>query len=484
MKCLAFLLGTTSSVLIAGSCFADSIGANAEYSWMLPKTVIDAEIVYTFKKCTANPEGITLSFNVAPTLTPRAVPDLAVGRLEINVNDLPSFSKDRNIAIATSAGSHILGSIGSSPADQTASVIGNILGGVTKLAGIALGVSGGASVKIPPSCSDDPKGPNALVGTIKTDTDTIDKLETAISQMKKLDGTSPLDETTLKEYVAQIQALQTLVTEAQKKITLTIKGTIDPGFGFSRDTAPPHPNTPPTQIDKTGLIATIQPTDKELIEKKWFKVAPDPAGSPLLINVYMDFEQAILYLDPEHAAEWKALKSYTQTPLKKAVAKQPATMDLYRDVAYIPVLIWKGDKYDVKCKSQDLPPSDDDDTPTPTCPKQLAAPRTLPFAQYGFAQRLPVDAPLFQSLSWAVTFTEFGEIANATFSTKASGNIATSLFGSAASAASSIASEQQKAAAAGNPTAQAAEIQGQADLIYEGKRLALCQAHPSSCPSK
>jgi hypothetical protein len=109
------------------------------------------------------------------------------------------------------------------------------------------------------------------------------------------------------------------------------------------------------------------------------------------------------------------------------------------------------------------------------------APKAVPFAQYGFTEKLPITARIFRTISWAVTFNEFGEVTNATFSSKAWGSNATSLFGSAASAASSIAAEQQKAA---SPSAQAAATQAQADEIYQTQRLALCEAHPASCPSK
>ena len=51
---------------------------NARYSWMLPKTVIDATIVYTLDKCEAN----SVSVKITPTLAPRAVPDVFAGEVE------------------------------------------------------------------------------------------------------------------------------------------------------------------------------------------------------------------------------------------------------------------------------------------------------------------------------------------------------------------------------------------------------------------
>ena len=45
---------------------------------MLPKTAIDATIVYTLDKCEAN----WVSVKITPTLAPRAVPDVFAGEVE------------------------------------------------------------------------------------------------------------------------------------------------------------------------------------------------------------------------------------------------------------------------------------------------------------------------------------------------------------------------------------------------------------------
>jgi hypothetical protein len=215
------------------------------------------------------------------------------------------------------------------------------------------------------------------------------------------------------------------------------------------------------------------------------------SGNPLLITVYLDFKNAISYgplpkskeaLEDLIIVDEAGRKTYKQEEVK------PNNGDLYRSPAYIPVLVWRGDQYATPKK--EAPPValledyDDQGPPLSTDPKQLAAPKILPFAQYGPKQRLAIAAGIFTERSWAVTFTEFGEITNSSFLSKSLGAKVSTLFGSTATAASSIASEQQKAAAAASPNTQAAATQAKADEIYETQRLALCQAHPASCPGK
>jgi hypothetical protein len=425
--------------------------------------------------------------------------------LEINheSDTFDSFLQDRNIAITTFAGSHILSSIGSKPTDQTAAIVGNILGGATKLAGIAFGApiaAGAPAALTKPSCGDVQTAANNVQKYRKQ----IEKLEAdEIRDVPPLEppppGTKPpvsVDDATLKKDAAQIQVLQTLMTEEQKKITLTVKGTIDPGFDpafFASDAhEPPHTGQKPGPVFKDipldGLVATIAPTSKELVQKKWLKDLTDKDTNPLEIKVYMDFANSKLYsyVSAVAARHEEFKEPIPQVHVDKPPSDAPENGDLFRAPRYIPVLVW-GNK-DTKTLVPPDTPDDDADDPDPgpisNGPKQLIAPKTIPFAQYGFTERLPIRAHLFRQIEWAVTFNDFGEVTNATFSSKSWGSTATSLFANAASAASSIAAEQQKAAAANSPSAQAAKYQAIGDEIYEQGRAALCQAHPASCPSK
>jgi hypothetical protein len=97
---------------------------------------------------------------------------------------------------------------------------------------------------------------------------------------------------------------------------------------------------------------------------------------------------------------------------------------------------------------------------------------------------VPYKADAFKNNGWSISFADNGEVTSASFATKSWGANITSLFSSAASAGNAIGTEQRAAAQANSPSNQAAALQSQADLIYETRRLALCQADPASCPSK
>ena len=489
---------------------------SAPYTWMLPKTVIDVEIVYTFKDCSKDADGVTLSFDVNPTLTPRAVPDLRAGLFQINPLKIQNMVQDKNISITMFTASHILSSIGSKPTDQTAAIIGNILGGVSKLAGVALGVAFSPTEVQKMSCGDPTDAATAqnIAKRVRDYKKEIETLETEVARACKKEDfdetksvcqdNKSLDEATIKKDVARIQAYQTLMSDEQKKLSLTIKGTIDPGFGFSPSDKVESPHTAPEPGIPTssGLAATIAPTIKELETKKWIALDPPVKvvqktadmkllmenNNPLQIDVYLDFAHAKF-----SAYEKKPPGVYQQWSITGPEWDRPEEGFLFREASYIPILLWRGDKPgDAKkgdeevadVKVNELVKDVDGGPPRPKGPKQLAAPRTIPFAQYGFAEKLPLSADWFQKLEWALTFNDFGEVTNATFTSYSWLNTATSLFGSAASTASSIAGEQQKAAAANSPAAQAAATQAKADEIYQQQRLALCEAHPSSCPSK
>jgi len=451
---------------------SQSFAVDLRYTWMLPKTVIDATIAYTFEDCTDN----KLKLKITPTLVARSVPDTIVGRVAVDTEALKSFWEDRNISIQTFAGSHILNSIGSSPTSQVGQVAGNILGGIAKLVGVALGVpvSVESLATNPPPASPPPapqcgtsEGSAAAIAT------QIKALKTKIKGFQT-DLLSGVDEATQKKDNAAIQAAQSLITNLQDQLTITIKTTIDPGVSpinvdADNDMAALQNPAKQSAIRNDGLLATICASQKQLDKAKWFTnldqifkdTRPHCAAIPYLeVNVYLDFPngKGTMY-DADHKGP------YPQTAIEQG--------SLYRDVAYIPVLVWRGAK-----QTTTAPVDKDGSTNGPV---QLIAPQTIPLGQFGVSQTLPLAADAFKTLTWQVTFLEDGEITAASFSSKASGVNATAFLGTAVSAANSIATEQRSAASSSN---QAAALQGQADLIYQTQRLALCQANPTNCPSK
>src|ERR1700680_3944365 len=75
------------SIALMVLAFTRSAGAvEPRFSWLLPKTVLDATFVYTYQDCTND----TLKIKISATLVPRAIPDPLVGQKKIELNDLKS----------------------------------------------------------------------------------------------------------------------------------------------------------------------------------------------------------------------------------------------------------------------------------------------------------------------------------------------------------------------------------------------------------
>ena len=451
-----------SSILF--TCSFQSVGLAVEprFTWLLPKTVIDATFVYAYEDCSA--DGLT--FKITPTLAPRSIPDpLVVGRIE--TSDLQSAWQDGNISVQTYGASHILSSLGSSPTNQVAQIAGNVLGGIAKLVAVAFGVApipaGPAPAAPPPKCAT---GQDSAQG-IKSQ---IDFLKKTIEDLQK-QLANGVDDATQKKDAATIQSAQSLISSLQGQLTFTITTTIDPGVtpvavkpegGF-------YQPTKESVVNHSGPIATICPSVKQL--QKWFdnpeqvfKSAATPcAVAPLLeVNVYLDFSTA---LDTMYFANHEGPYQQTEVPAGYQ----------YRDVAHIPVLVWRGARQMPGSQSQVGKDG------SPIGPVQLIAPQMMAFGQFGVAQQLPLSTGLFKTLTWSVNFLENGVMTSATFTSKASGVSATTFLGTAASAANSVATEERNATSLSN---QANTLQAQADIIYQSHRLALCEANPAQCPSK
>jgi hypothetical protein len=436
---------------------------------MLPKTVIDTTIVYTFDGC----HNGAAKIKITPTLTARTLPDPLVGQLKVDTASLEAFWSDGNISIQTFPNSRILNSIGSSPTSQIGQIFGNIFGGVAKLAGITLGGAALAAEAAPlPTCVSDTtanSGP-AIAKQIQELKDLITSAQLRLSR-----GEPEADE---KKDNAAIQASQTLITTLDGKLTLTIKTTIDPGVTpVEVDADNKNPILPPPTKDSKVradlLVASICPSRTQLAKANWFEnldqlFATNDACTAipsLKVNIYLDFPNGHSTLFDQPIIPGP----YTQSAVL-------ADKQHYRDVAYIPVLVWRGDR-----PSPGSPAPKETDSEAPRQPFQLLASQPMAFGQFGVPQSLPFTIDAFKTLTWQITFLEDGEITAATFSSHASGVNVSSFLGTAASTANSIAADQKSAP---SPSAQASAIQGQADLIYQTERLHACQTSPANCPSK
>jgi hypothetical protein len=449
--CLCFFIAILLASLGSPS-FADEL----RYSWMLPKTVIDTTVVYTFEGCTDSDSGANLKVKMTPTLVGRPVADIYVGRRGINLAQLKSIWQDRNISVQTFTGSHILQSIGSAPVGQVGQIVGNILGGITKLVAVGLGV-GAEAAPPPPGAKSKCGAANDTAQKIKSLQQTMRNLQTELANGS--------DDATQKKDTAEIQAIQSLVSALQTDLTITIKETIDPGYSpiniNDGSTVAVMSRQAPKAIGADGLIATFKLSPEQLTVAKWYDNANNVSAkeqSLLSVNVYLDFPNAYIPVAPQEGV-------VQQTKVEAG--------DIYRDVAYIPVLVWRGDR------QADAGGAMSGEAPYQ--PVQLIPAQPLPFAQYGAAQSLPFSTSAFGNLNWTVSFLESGEVTNAVFAAKATGVAATNLFGTAASAVNSIAGEVRTATSAAT---QATAVQSEADLIYEKNRLQLCQESSASCPSK
>jgi hypothetical protein len=416
-----FAFAVVVSVLSSSSAsFAD-----AKFTYMLPRTVLDTTIVYAFDSCADTPTGAQLKIKITPTIVSRSIPDLHVGPKTIDPADLGAWSQDRSISLKTFAGSHILNSIGSQPTSQIGQIIGNVLGGVTKLVAVGLGV---VAADVPAT----PPPPKSKCGAAKNIADSISKAQKQIRTLQDTLATNPPpDETTQKRDQAEIQALQTQITSLQAdqtRTTITIKKTIDPGFTPIKISENKPDATAPFGIDKTGLIATFDLGKAQVEDAKWYdnfdNVSNDDKAL-LEVNMYLDF--------PKSYPSVVALGANAQYHQTNAAG---AAGGMFREAEYVPVLFWRG--------KRQIPPAADDIAK----PLQLSPSPTVVLAQYGVAQSLPTTAKPFESLNWSITFNDNGEVTDASFSTKAWGVGLTGAFGSVASAANSAATEVRSAASA------------------------------------
>jgi hypothetical protein len=401
----------------------------ARYSWMLPKTVLDVTIVYTLRSCKNSDHGAQVDVTIAnPTVTPRYVPDPAVGLKSLDPALLKSFWQDSTIAVVTYAGTHVLQSLSSNPANQVVTIAGNVITGATKIAAASLGVVP-ASVSVGPSrCGIEPTDPKKL-----------NELKAELEKQQQILTNPDVTETeaaAATKKIANLQAGIAIVQAPQQaaQTTVTILRTIDPGITPIEMDENPTAKVPQKfhPIGPDGLIARFSPFQsmKKLKEAKWFDDA-DKASSEnndhLHVSIYLDF--------PNANPRVMRCRSCPVYPTRVPKDFQ------FREAAYIPVAVYQGER----------------DPKAPRDNRQSLVPlpaKALPFGQFGRAQALPINAKIFETLKWSVTFSEAGEVTNATFESKSIGAQITNLFATAAGGASSTTTEVRNAANAASSETQ------------------------------
>jgi hypothetical protein len=424
---VAFAVVIPSAIFVSTSVEAVEITPttqlHARYSWMLPKTVLDVTIAYTLRSCKNTDHGAQVEVTIAnPTVTPRYIPDPAVGLKSLDPALLKSFWQDSTISVVTNQSTHILQSLGSSPANQVVTIAGNVITGATKIAAASLGV-------VPASAPVAVEGPSKC-GTEPTDTEILDKLKAELEKQQKIltnPNVTEADAAAATKKIATLQAGIAIVQAPQQaaQTTVTISRTVDPGITPIEMDENPTAKVPQRfrPIGPGGLIARFSPFQsmKKLKEAKWFddaEKASSENNDHLHVSIYLDFSNA----NP------RVVRCRTCSVYPTRVPKNFQ----FREVTYVPVAIYQGER----------------DPNTPRDNRQSLVPlpaKALPFGQFGRAQILPINAKIFENLEWSVTFSEAGEVTNATFKSKSIGAQITSLFMSGAGGASSVTTEVRNA---------------------------------------
>jgi transposase len=229
-------------------------------------------------------------------------------------------------------------------------------------------------------------------------------------------------------FQASATALQTSISALQTSLTITIQRTIDPGITPIDLDDDPDKWLPrkPFPIGPDGLIAKFSPflSEKKLKDANWFddvKLATSENNGDLNVRVYLEFSKAY-----PRVQRCQTCSVYP--------TRVPANFQ-FRQVAFIPVTVYQGNYKDRRAPEDHIERSL---IPLPA--------KAIPFAQFGRAQALPLNAKVFESLKWAISFADTGQITSANFESKSIGAQITGLFSGAASGAASITTEVRNAA--------------------------------------
>jgi hypothetical protein len=394
--------------------------STAEYSWTLPKTTLAITATYNFKDCKYDPvsQKVNITTGISTAIVANAVPDPNLGPaapngwVTVKTPDLVSFWQDKSVEVKTYSNSHLLQGISSTSTNQVGTIVGNVLTSAVKVAGIALGVPTAAGEKAPATTG---------CGTALATLAQIKKMQT---QLKPLDPTGNQG----KAIAAQILGLQ-------NSIDITVTRTIDPGLTSVEP--PPDANAPqrssPAPVGADNRIALLKPSITQLEAAQWYDkgtmstIAANPSENfppDLNVNVYLNFVAA----NPVAAGQCSANQTsctHSSVPLAEGA--------FYREVAFIPVEVYKGDAEGAE---------------------NLISSQVIPFGQFGISRSLPLASPLFGKTDWSLSFNNNGEITDAAFGSAAIGVGATSLLNTEASSASSIAAESLKSTSLGSSATQ------------------------------
>ena len=280
-----YAVASSLAIIASQDVSALEFDASGRYTWLLPKTVLDAAITYTVKECrvvkdAAGKDNTEATVSISATLSPRYIPDLRVGQQSIKLGELQNAFQNQDISITTFATSHILNSIGSAPADQTLQIAGSVITAIPKLFGIALKTAAvplGTQVTVAGVAT----GENPTITPVPAACQSKDNLQACqalacVAGLKAMMSNNDLlmagglDDTTQKRATAANQAALALITDLQSRLSFTLKSTIDPGFTPIQVDADREANgyveAGNGQVQKDGLIAKYCPSARKLAD--------------------------------------------------------------------------------------------------------------------------------------------------------------------------------------------------------------------------
>lgn len=193
-----------------------SYARSAQYSWMLPKTIVSVSVTYTLTSCSEE-KGIEVS--PAVTLANISEPDTNLGPefpdgiIAVQPEELKSFWQDRNVSVKTNPTTHVLSYLGSSPTNQVGAIVGSVITSAAKLAAVGFGVPAVAAV---PADAPKPKfcgKAAAALAQIQTYKDKLADPSVAASDVKDLPG---------------------LIQSLQAGLSITVQKNIEPGITPTR----------------------------------------------------------------------------------------------------------------------------------------------------------------------------------------------------------------------------------------------------------
>lgn len=377
--------------------------------WRLPKTVLDADIAYTYESCTMNSGAPLVDAKLALSILPKTVADPnpfgdhSGDTLTVPFNALQSFWQDQQLTVVRYMPSRIIQKFNASAENQVGTIVGNVLTSAVRVAAIGLGVPAVAG------------GPSVRIGCNPTADQIVKEIKSIEDELKPIDA----DSRKAKNLAARRQALL-------DRITIKWKQQIDPGVTEIPDLDRKVCAEDGGKIND-GCVGVLVPDAKALKDSIWYS-GNMGNGDDLRIALHLDFEKA----SPRIIAKCQdGVQTCAHHPTR-------VTRDtMFREVAYIGVKAYRPDSEGNRVD----PTSGLKLSPvTFKCPLQ---PCVLPFAQYGIPRALPISANLFEKFNWNIAFQENGEITEATFGNSASGVKATGMLASTSGSAASFATERR-----------------------------------------